>query len=195
MPASTTPPPPKSHGPGAFIGAVIVMLLAMGGLLYWKFGGKAEAPPAPVAVASTTAAPVFEEPPPPPPPPEPDAGTAVAPVAKKRVSSGPSPCSGTCKGTAPGALQGALGAAAGGARGCYERALRQNAMLQGKLVVAVKVGPSGAPCGASIASDTLGDPSISACVLQKFRSRTFPAPVGGCVDVQVPISFKPKTGG
>ena len=67
-------------------------------------------------------------------------------------------------------------------------------MLQGKVVVAVKIGAQGNACGASIASDTLGDGAVSSCVLQKFRSGSFPAPAGGCVDVQVPISFTPKTG-
>jgi len=193
MPQSTTPPPPKSHGGGAFIGAVIVMLLAMGGLLYWKFGGKEEPPPAPLPVPSAAPAHVFEEPPPPPPPPEPDAGKKDAPTAKKRAYSGSGGCSGACKGDAPAALRSALSGTAGSARGCYERALRQNSTLQGKLVVAVRIGPGGGPCGASLASDTLGDPAVTSCVLQKFRAGTFPAPVGGCVDVQVPISFMPKT--
>lgn len=195
MPQTSMPPPPKHHGGGAFIGAVVVMLLAMGGLLYWKFAGK-DAPPAPVVmpVPSVAKAPVFEEAPPPPPPAEPDAGKKEAP--KKHLgSSGSGECGGTCKGDAPPALQKALAGAAGSARGCYERALRQNAMLQGKVVVAVRVGAHGGACGANVVSDTLGDPSVSTCVLQKFRSGSFPQPVGGCVEVRVPISFMPKTGG
>ena len=61
-------------------------------------------------------------------------------------------------------------------------------------MVAVKIGAQGNACGASLASDTLGDAAVASCVLQKFRSGTFPAPIGGCVDVQVPINFTPKTG-
>jgi hypothetical protein len=192
---SIPPPPPKSHGGGAFIGAVILMLLAMGGLLYWKFRGK-DAPVAPIAIAPpSSTGPKFDEAPPPPPALEPDAGKKNAPVKKARVaSSGPPSCSATCKGDVPAALRGALAGAAGSVRGCYERALRQNQMLQGKLVVAVKVGAQGNPCGASLASDTLGDGAVASCVLQKFRSGMFPAPIGGCADVQVPISFMPKTG-
>jgi hypothetical protein len=196
MPETSVPPePPKSHGGGAFIGAVIVMLLAMGGLLYWKFKGSST-PPAPVAtVAPTKTAPQFDEAPPPPPTIEPDAGKKAEPVKKHLVSyNGPASCSATCKGDAPAALRAALAGAAGSVRGCYERALRQNQMLQGKLLVAVKVGAQGNTCGASLASDTLGDGAVASCVLQKFRSGTFPAPIGGCVDVQVPINFTPKTG-
>jgi hypothetical protein len=192
MPESSMPPPPK-HGGGAFIGAVVVMLLLMGGLLYWKFGGKEAPPPPPPPPLKTAAA--FDEAPPPPPPIEPDAGKKVEEkkATKKVVASGPGPCGGTCKGDVPAALRGALQASAGSARGCYERALRQNAMLQGKVVVSVRVGSNGAACGASLASDTLGDPSVSSCVLQKFKSGTFPAPIGGCAEVAVPISFIPKT--
>jgi hypothetical protein len=194
MPQSSLPPPPKQGGGGAFIGAVIVMLLAMGGLLYWKFAGKDAPPPVPSVVPSATQATHFEEPPPPPPPEEPDAGKKPDLKKKKLIAgSGNSGCAAVCKGEAPFALRSALSGAAGSVRGCYERALRQNAMLQGKLVVAAKIGPGGAPCGASLASDTLGDPSVAACVLQKFRTGNFPAPQGGCVDVQVPISFMPKT--
>ena len=177
------------------IGVVILMLLAMGGLLFWKFRSK-EAPPAPVVTAMPTAtAPHFDEAPPPPPTAEPDAGKRAEPAKKRIVASGGNAsCSATCKGDAPAALRAALASAAGSVRGCYERALRQNQMLQGKLMVAVKVGAQGNACGASLASDTLGDGAVASCVLQKFRSGTFPAPIGGCVDVQVPINFTPKTG-
>ncbi|MBM4361481.1 MAG: AgmX/PglI C-terminal domain-containing protein, partial [Deltaproteobacteria bacterium] len=122
----------------------------------------------------------------------PDAGKPEI-AAKKRTGGGGGGCSGACKGNATPALQAALGGAAGSARGCYERALRTNSMLQGKLVVGVRVAPGGGTCNASIVTDTLGDGAVGSCVLQKFRGGTFPAPAGGCVDVQVPISFMPKT--
>jgi hypothetical protein len=193
---SIPPQPPKNQGGGALIGAVILMLLAMGGLLYWKFRGQ-EAPPAPVAsIVPSATAPHFDEAPPPPPTMEPDAGKKATPTKKHIVASGggaPS-CAAVCKGDAPAALRSALAGAAGSVRGCYERALRQNQMLQGKLMVAVKIGAQGNACGASLASDTLGDGAVASCVLQKFRSGSFPAPIGGCVDVQVPINFTPKTG-
>jgi len=193
MSQTSMPPPPKHHGGGAFIGAVVVMLLLMGGLLFWKFKGKEEPPPpAVVATPSAPKAPTFEEAPPPPPPAEPDGGKKDTPTKKHVVASSGGGCSATCSGDAPAALRGALAGAAGSSRGCYERALRQNQMLEGKLVVAVKIGPHGAACSATLASDTLGDPSVASCVLQKFRSGTFPAPIGGCVDVKVPISFMAK---
>jgi hypothetical protein len=190
MPESTTPPP-KHGSSSAFIGAVILMLLAMGGLLYWKFSSK-ETPTAQLPIPSATATPVLEEAPPPPPPIEPDAGKVQEPVKKKVVASGGGGC-GTCSGEVPPQLRSALASAANSARGCYERALRQNAMLQGKMLVSVKVGTQGNSCSANMVSDTLGDPSVATCVLQKFRGGSFPAPKGGCAEVNVPISFIPKT--
>jgi hypothetical protein len=193
MPETSLPPTPPKQGGGAFIGAVILMLLAMGGLLYWKFGGKEAPPPPPSAINTASAAPHFDDAPPPPPPAEPDAGKKDAPKKRAIVSSGGGGC-GVCSGDVSPQLKSSLSGAAGSVRGCYERALRQNQMLQGKLVVSVKIGSHGQPCSASLASDTLGDGSVASCVLQKFRSGTFPAPIGGCVDVKVPISFMPKTG-
>lgn len=189
----TTPPPAKHHGGGAFVGAVILMLLAMGGLLYWKFGRTPDAPPPAPSAPPAPQAPVFEAPPPPPPPAEPDAGKKEEGPRKRLGGSGAGACGGTCKGDVSPTLRTQLAGTAGSARGCYERALRQNSTLQGRLVVSVRISSSGSVCSASLANDSLGDPSVASCVLQKFRSGAFAPPVGGCADVQVPISFMPKT--
>jgi hypothetical protein len=195
--ANTHPPsappsaPPKSGG-GAFIGAAIVMLLLMGGLIYWKMNSGDDDSKAALPPPTPAPAPVLDEPPPPPPV-EIDAGEAQeAPKSAKRVvvTGG---CDGECKGSAPGALQAALRTKAGQARGCYERALRQNATLEGRLSVNVRVGPRGQVCSASIGSDNLQEAGVTQCVLQMFRSATLPLPAGGCVDTQVPMYFKPKS--
>jgi len=194
MPQPSTPPPPKG-GSGAFIAAAIVMLLLMGGLIYWKLSSgndKPVAQPPPPPTASTAPL-VFEQPPPPPPPPpeeKPDAGKPTV----KRVSGGGGGCAGECKGTATATLRSALAGKAGAARGCYERALRNNATLSGRLVVNVRVGPAGQVCSAGVASNALGDPGVASCVVGMFRSASFPPPTGGCVDAQVPMNFIPKGG-
>ncbi len=192
--ADSLMPPHKSGGSG-FIIAAIVMLLLVGGLVLWKTRGKDEpkeatnVPPPP----TTTRAPVLEQPPPPPPPPEPDAGEKKKPTNGKVKYVGSGGCTGECKGTASASLRSALRSRAGQARGCYERGLRQNSMLQGKIVVSIRVGPSGQVCSAGIASNSVGDPGVASCVLGMFRSGTFPAPQGGCVDAQVPMNFVPKS--
>jgi hypothetical protein len=170
---STTPPPPKKSGGGPLIAGAALLLLLGVGFMYFRSRATSETPP--VDSAPTTAqseAPVFDTPPPPPPPPpEPtasvDAGTEK-PI--KRVGGGPAGCAGPCEGSEPPGLQGQLAAKAGLARGCYERALRQNPTLQGRLRVSVRVGTNGAVCSANIAQNELGDPGVASCVAQIFRS-------------------------
>ena len=171
------------------------MLLGMGGLLYWKFAKTdppAPAPPPPVATKPPE--PEIEVPPPPPPEetPEPPKQESLATTKKKPTTTSVGGCGPSCSGTVGGSLNTALSTVARGSRSCYERALRQNPTLQGRLMVSVRVGATGGACSASLASDALGDPSVANCVLQKFRGSTYPKPEGGCVDVQVPIQFMPK---
>jgi hypothetical protein len=172
------------------------MLLLMGGLIFWKMRGgeQPQQPTAPPPPPATTPV-VFEQPPPPPPPPPPVEEDAGKKPVTKVVGGGGGGCTGECKGTATAALQSALAGKAGAARGCYERGLRQNAMLQGRLVVSVRVGPTGQVCSAGVVSNGLGDPGVASCVVGLFRSASFPPPQGGCVDTQVPMNFVPKGGG
>lgn len=196
MPESSLPPTPKSGGGGGFIAAALVMLLLMGGLIWWKFrGGEEPKPTDPTPVASTPPAPILDEPPPPPPPPDvtPDAGskkTAVKRIGGGKASGG---CGGECEGQAGASLRSALAGKAGASRRCYERALLQNATLQGRMVVGVRVGPQGEVCSANITQNGIGDPGLANCVVGMFRSSTFPAPQGGCVDTAVPMNFVPKS--
>jgi hypothetical protein len=193
--AETTPPPPKNNNTG-FAVAAIVMLLLMGGLIYWKIGGAKEeakaAPPPPPPPSNT--APVLENTLPPPPLEE-DAGKPEEPKAgtKKVVGvGGGGGCAGECKGTPSGQFQSALRSKAGQARGCYERALRNNSTLQGRLNVSIRVGPQGQACNVSV-SGNMGDPGIASCVSQMFRSGTYPPPQGGCVEAAVPLNFVPAS--
>jgi outer membrane biosynthesis protein TonB len=201
MPASLAPPQNKQAGSTGYIVAGVIMLLMTGGLIFWKSQKDAslEQPAVVQSVAppQPSKAPVFEVAPPPPPPsaeppkeePKQAAATRAAPAGLGRTG-----CGGVCKGTAPPALRSALRGKAGQARGCYERALRQNSMLSGRLVVSVRVGPKGQVCSTGIASNTLGDSGVASCVVQIFRLARFPAPKGGCVDTHVPMNFVPKNG-
>jgi outer membrane biosynthesis protein TonB len=156
-------------------------------------------PPA-VAKVPTPAAHLAEPPPPPPPEPEPEPAAVAAPAASE-VKAADAPKSGPkkpkgceveeCKGAATVEIHGALRAKAGQVRSCYERALAHNAGLQGKIEVDVRIAPSGEVCSTSIAKETLGDPAVLSCVLQRFRSGQFPKPSGGCIDTRVPINFVP----
>ncbi|MFZ5891668.1 MAG: AgmX/PglI C-terminal domain-containing protein [Myxococcota bacterium] len=191
---STPPPPPKHGGSGPFIAAAVIMLLLMGGLIYWKIGGDAPKPaPSSAPVAANTPPPLLDEPPPPPPPPEEpkDAGAEAKQQKKAVASTGGGGCGGECKGEPPASLRTILAGRGAQARRCYERALMQNNMLQGRMQVSLRIGPTGSVCSANLTQNEL-DPGIGNCVLGIFRSSTFPAPKGGCVDASVPLRFEPK---
>jgi hypothetical protein len=192
--AETTPPPPKSGGSGPIIIAAVLMLLLIGGLIVWKVTGSSEPAKTEAPVASaTTAAPVLDEPPPPPPPPPVEADAGKPEEKKKLVGNGgANPCSKECTGTATSQLTSALSGKAGQSRSCYEKALSTNATLEGTLTVGVKVGPGGQVCSARVVADGLHDPGVSNCVVNRFAGATFPAPQGGCAEVNVPLRFMPK---
>jgi hypothetical protein len=98
-------------------------------------------------------------------------------------------CSGTCPNRADAALNQALRQRGASARNCYNAALRSNPTLQGKVAIKLRISPSGSTCSASISNDTLGDPSVTSCILQKFKSGGYPKPNAGCADFEVPLSF------
>jgi outer membrane biosynthesis protein TonB len=188
---SSSPPPPTSGG-AVYIVAVIVLVAAIGGLVCWKLKGTKEAPQ-PVATAPAATTPTMLEPPPPPPPIEEDSGAGGA-GGVKMATGNYNPCSGKCSGNANSALQAAISGRAGAARPCYERALRVNSALQGKLMISVRIDPQGNVCSSSVAQDQIHSPEVSNCVMGMFRSAKFPPPSGGCVEVQVPLSFVPREG-
>jgi hypothetical protein len=79
----------------------------------------------------------------------------------------------------------------GALRNCYEKALKKNPTLEGKISVKFTIGTSGRVTGAEAASDTLGDSTVTDCVVGKFRTFTFDKPEGGSVVYIYPIVFKP----
>jgi len=196
--SETTPPVPKSGGSGPFILAAIVMLLLMGGLIYWKTKGsstdtaKVEAP----KPSATIDQPGLDEPPPPPPPIA-SADASAAPDTtkpKKQLGGVGGGACGPCTGDATPAIVSALHAKGAQARSCYEHALRQNAMLAGRMSINITISATGSVCSAGVGNNGLGDPSVANCVVQMMKSGTFSPPGGGsCVQVAVPLNFTPKT--
>jgi outer membrane biosynthesis protein TonB len=158
-------------------------------------------------MAASTPAPAEPSAPPPPPTPPPRLEHAPPPPPAHVIPSGAAlpagPASSTapahrdpncdepCRGKETAELLSSLRAKAGQARSCYERALGSNGALAGKLEVALRVGANGAACSASIANDTLGDAAVKSCALARFRGGRYPKPIGGCVDVSVPMNFMP----
>lgn len=193
--STSLPPVAKKDSAGRRVAVIAALLVALvGGFMVWKATQKPAPPPPPPPKPTAVAPPAPVEPPPPPPeeapaPPPPE-------VAKPEPTKPATPrkdtfCEGECTGTETPELLSALRARAGQARSCYERALTHNSSLSGSVVLSVRVSPSGTACSASMAKDTLGDPAVTNCVLQRFRSGKFPKPSGGCVDIALPINFVP----
>ncbi|QEY17853.1 TonB family protein [Cellvibrio sp. KY-GH-1] len=57
----------------------------------------------------------------------------------------------------------------------YNRALRQNPALQGKMVVKIVIDPNGRIVEASLVSSELGDSALESKILQRIKLITFPA--------------------
>jgi hypothetical protein len=214
LPNPSLPPkiPTRSLTPVVLgFGGVVVVVGGVVWALSRSSGGEpepeastAQAKPAPAA-APPPAAPAAE--PPPPPPPEeavaakpgkrpPSMGTQIAPArgeaAPQAASAKRDPnCDEPCRGRETPELLSAIGGKARQARSCYERALTNDSTLSGRIEVAVRVSPTGAACSASTSKDTLGDAGVAKCVLQRFRTGSYPKPTGGCVNVSVPINFMP----
>lgn len=197
LPPSEREPIPGSSNNGPFVVVAVLLALALGGMLFWKFKGSSESnqPTATVDTApvkpSAAPRPALTDAIPPPPDEEkpedkPDAG------APKKAGGGTGACGGTCTGTLSSATSSDLRGRSAVARGCYERALRTNSMLQGRMTVSVRVDPSGNICAASTSNDTLGAPDVTACVLGAFRGQRVAAPTGGCADSTLTLNFQSK---
>lgn len=79
-------------------------------------------------------------------------------------------------------------------RGCYERGLRRDPALAGRLVVASAIDARGAVPWAELRASTLGDPEVEACVVEVFRGLRFVATpqIGdGQIVVHYPLVFAP----
>ncbi len=198
MPRSSIPSkvPPRSSSGAPYIVASLALAIVIASMLWYKLSRPPEPPRLPVvqSVSATAAiAPLDYDLPP---PPVIDASSdADTDAGRKVASSGGSLCGGPCAGTNTPALEAALRAAGSSSRGCYERALRTNSMLQGRLKLTVRVGANGTVCSASVAEDSLHSSEVSSCVLGLFGGRPFPPPSGGsCVDATIPVSFTPQEG-
>lgn len=188
--------PHKGGNAGVIIG-VVLLLGAAGGVLFWKNRGDETPKPVasvqPSSSSSATAAPettldlpAIDLPK--------DAGveeTGPKPVATGGGGGGP--CSCGSMGAITDEIKQAAAARGGTAKKCYQSALEGNEGLAGDMTVQVRIGPNGEACSASVVSDTTGSQKLQQCVRLKMAAGGYPRPKGGCVDVKVPVVFKPKT--
>jgi len=77
-----------------------------------------------------------------------------------------------------------------GIKYCYERELKRNANLAGKIVLRWTIEESGRVSGIEIEQDTMQNRNVSECMKSKVRTWRFPAPGGGSVLVAYPFIFQ-----
>lgn len=76
-------------------------------------------------------------------------------------------------------------------RYCYERSLRRNPSLKGKVVVRWMIMASGRVKGAKVASSTLKNKRVESCLLRRVLRFRFPKPnPAGLVTVRYPFIFR-----
>ncbi|HEY8925547.1 MAG TPA: AgmX/PglI C-terminal domain-containing protein [Polyangia bacterium] len=78
----------------------------------------------------------------------------------------------------------------GAIKACYERALKRNPNLSGKVVVHWTITAAGTVTGIDVENDTLGDSEVASCIKGLVARWRFPAPAGGSVEVSFPFVFQ-----
>ncbi|HEY3819826.1 MAG TPA: AgmX/PglI C-terminal domain-containing protein [Polyangiaceae bacterium] len=199
-PKSSLPPAgvPQSGGNTKYALVAVVLLLGVGGIFAWRSMTNRDSAPAPVPTVPSTVASLAAPPPnpklddiPPPPPVEekPEGGTGGGGHFVAAVGGGG--CESACSGKATAELGAALQARGNQARRCYNSALANDSSLRGHVTIAVKVGPGGNVCSASVAANDMSSPAVANCAANILRNASYPAPKGGCVLATVPLSFVP----
>ena len=78
----------------------------------------------------------------------------------------------------------------GAIKACYERALKRNPNLSGKIVIHWTITAAGTVSGVDVETDTLGDNEVASCIKSLVARWRFPAPSGGSVEVSFPFVFQ-----
>jgi hypothetical protein len=99
---------------------------------------------------------------------------------------------GACSGEVQPQLAQVLSNRATQSRRCYERLLRSKPSAEGKYVVSLRLSKRGKVEHARLVKDEVGDAEMASCVLSRFRSASYPAPRGGCADINVPLNYEPQ---
>jgi len=76
-------------------------------------------------------------------------------------------------------------------RMCYERGLKSNPTLSGRVAVRFAIDRRGTVATTSNAGSDLPDSAVVSCVVSSFAGMSFPEPEGGIVTVVYPITFTP----
>ncbi|MBM4318434.1 MAG: energy transducer TonB [Deltaproteobacteria bacterium] len=74
-------------------------------------------------------------------------------------------------------------------KSCYERELKKDPKLAGKIVIQFTIGEIGRVTSSKVASSTMSNPNVGRCILARMEQWRFPQPKGGSVTVSYPFVF------
>lgn len=77
--------------------------------------------------------------------------------------------------------------------GCYERELKRNPTLKGRVVVRFTITSAGRASGVEIEENSLGDDAVGACIRTIVRTWAFPFKPDDEVTVSYPFVFSPAS--
>jgi TonB family protein len=77
-------------------------------------------------------------------------------------------------------------------KNCYEKRLKLNNKLKGKVKVRFTIEQSGRARKVSVVSNTTGDSVVGTCIANQIKRWRFPKPDGGSVTVAFPFVFTPS---
>ncbi len=72
---------------------------------------------------------------------------------------------------------------------CYERELKRDPSLSGRIEIEFTIGESGRVDEALVVGNTMGNDAVGACIVSRIRRWRFPKPDGGTVTVTFPFIF------
>jgi outer membrane biosynthesis protein TonB len=121
---------------------------------------------------------------------QPNGPQAAPPSATIEPAASP-PCADSCAGSATPELVAAATSRAGQAKPCYDRALGAGGSVRGRMRVLVRVRDDGSVCETRVLASDMST-EMNRCVTQVLGGASYPAPVGGCIDVTVPLTFEPR---
>lgn len=75
---------------------------------------------------------------------------------------------------------------------CYERALKKNPNLAGRVLLELTIGRDGSVVSVNAQGDTLRSNQVNSCLEKLARGWSFPSPSGGAAKVRKPYTFSPK---
>jgi len=197
----TSPPPSRSGNSKLIIIFLIggVVVLAAAGVVIFKKRASNEPPPpspalaaaavdvsAPLVASQPTRQPIVEEQ---------DTATEDEGDASKSEKNGKR--SGKVRREKVGSIDTKLvntfmNARFGQVKACYERRLKKNSFLEGKLDLNIDVSSAGKVTRVSVNKDTVRDSEMLACVKRTIRGWKFPKPDGGRVIIGKTFNFKKK---